>query len=171
MVDIWYPAEPSDKAPAEYLDAAYEKATGADGFQKFFRDASETLRQGVKIHAFAAAPYAGAANQSPVLIFSPGGGMPREVHAAQFEDLASHGYVVAAIAHPYGAIVTLFPDGRQIAYSEQRWPKPPSLEGEANSTNWSGMNSKGHGKALLLGRSDETRNRCWQLEAEARESL
>jgi hypothetical protein len=133
MVDIWYPAEPSDAAPAEYLDAvAYEKAMGADGFQKFFRDASETLRQGVKIHAFAAAPYAPAVKQSPVLIFSPGGGVPREVYAAQFEDLASHGYVVAAISHPYDAIVTFFPDGRQIDYSEQRWPKPPSLEGEAN---------------------------------------
>jgi hypothetical protein len=133
MVDIWYPAEPSNAAPAEYLDAAgYEKAMGADGFQSFFRDASETLRQGVKTHAFAAAPYARSAKQSPVLIFSPGGGMVREIYAAQFEDLASHGYVVAAISHPYDAIVTLFPNGRHIAYSEQRWPKPPSLEGEAN---------------------------------------
>lgn len=80
MVDIWYPAEPSNAAPAEYMDAAaYEKAMGADGFQNFFREASETLRQGVKTHAFAAAPYARSAKRSPVLIFSPGGGMPREV--------------------------------------------------------------------------------------------
>ena len=133
MVDIWYPAEPSNAAPADYMDAAaYEKALGADGFQNFFREASETLRQGVKTHAFAAAPYARSAKRSPVLIFSPGGGMPREVYAAQFEDLASHGYVVAAISHPYDAIVTIFPDGRQIAYSDKRWPVTPSVEGEAN---------------------------------------
>lgn len=133
MVDIWYPAEGSSAIPAGYLDAAaYEKAMGADGFQNFFREASEALKQGVQTHAFAAAPYARSAKQSSVLIFSPGGGMVREVYAAQFEDLASHGYVVAAIQHPYDAIVTLFPDGKQIAYSEQRWPKPPSLEGEAN---------------------------------------
>ena len=133
MVDIWYPAEPSDAVPAEYLDAAaYEKALGADGFQKFFREPSQALKQGIQTHAFRAAPYAHSAKQSPVMIFSPGGGMVREVYAAQFEDLASHGYIVAAISHPYDAIVTLFPDGRQIAYSEQRWPKTPSLEGEAN---------------------------------------
>jgi hypothetical protein len=37
MVDIWYPAEPSNAVPADYLDAAaYEKAIGADGFQKFW---------------------------------------------------------------------------------------------------------------------------------------
>ena len=133
MADIWYPAEPSNAVPADYLDAvAYEKAIGAEGFQGFFGEASESLRQGVKTHAFVAAPYARSAKQSPVLIFSPGGGMVRELYAAQFEDLASHGYVVAAISHPYDAIVTLFPNGRQIDYSELRWPKPPSLEGEAN---------------------------------------
>jgi len=133
MVDIWYPAEPSNAAPAEYMDAAaYEKAMGADGFQDFFREASETLRQGVKTHAFAAAPYARSAKRSPVLIFSPGGGMPREVYAAQFEELASHGYVVAAISHPYDAIETIFPDGSRIAYSDKRWPVTPSVEGEAN---------------------------------------
>jgi predicted dienelactone hydrolase len=133
MVDIWYPAEPSNAAPANYLDAAaYERAMGTDGFQNFFREASETLRQGVKTHAFASAPYARSAEQSPVLIFSPGGGMVREVYAAQLEDLASHGYVIAAISHPYDAIVSLFPDGRQITYSDKRWPTTPSVEGEAN---------------------------------------
>ena len=132
MVDIWYPAE-SSSIPADYLDVvAYEKALGADGFRNFFRVASDTLKLGAKTHAFAAAPYARSAKQSPVLIFSPGGGMPREVYAAQFEDLASHGYVVASISHPYDAIVTIFPDGRQIEYSDKRWPVTPSVEGEAN---------------------------------------
>lgn len=133
MVDIWYPAESSKAVPADYLDAvAYEKAMGADGFQNFFREASETLKQGISTQAFTAAPYARSAGQRPVLIFSPGGGMVREVYAAQLEDLASHGYVVAAISHPWDAIVTLFPDARQIAYSDKRWPGTPSVEGEAN---------------------------------------
>jgi hypothetical protein len=49
MVDIWYPAERSDGVLAGYLDAAaYEKAIGADGFQKFFGEASETLKRGVQ---------------------------------------------------------------------------------------------------------------------------
>src|SRR5215831_8148967 len=55
MVDIWYPADPSNAAPADYLDgSAYEKAIGADGFQNFFREASATLRHGVSTHAFTA---------------------------------------------------------------------------------------------------------------------
>ena len=28
------------------------------------------------------------------------------------QELASHGYVVAALEHPYGAVMTVFPDGQ-----------------------------------------------------------
>src|SRR2546421_10337092 len=67
MVDIWYPAEPSNALPANYLDAAaYERAMGTDAFQNFFRGACETLRRGVLTHAFAAAPYARSAGRSPI---------------------------------------------------------------------------------------------------------
>lgn len=133
MVDVWYPAEPTSGAPVAYLDTtAYQRALGEEAFRNQFGDASETIKEGVRTHAVAGAPYSLSAGPSPVLIFSPGGGMVREVYAAQLEDLASHGYIVAAISHPYDAIVTIFPDGRLIAYSSQRWPKPPSLEGEAN---------------------------------------
>jgi hypothetical protein len=133
MVDVWYPAESSVAAHAAYLDvAAYERALGSDGFRNQFRDAADALNEGVQTHAVIGAPYAHLAGRSAVLVFSPGGGMIREVYSTQLEDLASHGYVVAAISHSYDACMIIFPDGRQIAYSAQRWPTPPSLEGEAN---------------------------------------
>src|SRR5262249_46623998 len=102
IVDIWYPSQSSEGAHAAYLDVSgYERALGAEGFQKHFGEASETIKKGVQTHAALDAPYLDLANRSPILIFSPGGGMVREVYAAQLEDLASHGYVVAAISHPY----------------------------------------------------------------------
>lgn len=58
--------------------------------------------------------------------------MVREAYAAQLGDLASHGYVVAAISHPYDAIATVYPDGRTILYNSKRWPAIPSVEGEVN---------------------------------------
>jgi len=133
MVDIWYPAKYTEGAAAAYLDVnGYERALGAEGFQKYFGEASEAIKNGVQTHAALDAPYLDSVQRSPVLIFSPGGGMVREVYAAQLEDVASHGYVVAAISHPYDAIVTLFPGGRLIVYSDKRWPVTPSVEGEAN---------------------------------------
>ena len=133
MVDIWYPADPTTGTVAEYLDvAAFEGALGVAGMRKQFGAAYDAIKAGVRTHAVAGAPFARAASPSPILIFSPGGGMVREVYAAQCEELASHGYVIAAVSHPYDAIVVIFPDGTHIVYDEKRWPKPPSFEGESN---------------------------------------
>lgn len=46
----------------------------------------------------------------PVILFSHGAGTTLEVQTSQGEDLASHGYIVAAIDHPYVSTATLFPD-------------------------------------------------------------
>lgn len=46
----------------------------------------------------------------PVILFSHGAGTTMEVHVAQYEDLASHGYVVVAIDHTYVSAATAFPD-------------------------------------------------------------
>jgi pimeloyl-ACP methyl ester carboxylesterase len=134
MVDIWYPADPSAEATAEYLDfTAFELALGVDGLRKQFGTAYDAIKTGaVRTHATRGAPFARSIHRSPILIFSPGGGMVREVYSAQLEELASHGYTVAAISHTYDAIVAVFPDGHSIVYNSQRWPKPPSFEGESN---------------------------------------
>lgn len=134
MVDIWYPADSTSGMPAEYLDVAgFEHAVGADALQKRLRSAYSAIKTGaVRTHAVNGAPFAHAIKRSPVLIFSPGAGMARELYAAQLEDLASHGYVVAAISHTYDAFAVLFPDGTDIVYSNKRWPAQPSFEGKAN---------------------------------------
>jgi len=51
-----------------------------------------------------------------VLIFSPGRGGFRQHNTLQVEELVSHGYVVAAIDHPYAAAGVVFPDGRRAAF-------------------------------------------------------
>jgi predicted dienelactone hydrolase len=132
MVDIWYPAESARGPSAAYLDVpAFESALGPEGLAKQFGPAAEGIRRGaVRTHAIANAP--SASSSSPVLIFSPGGGMIRELYSAQLEDLASHGYIVAAISHPYDAFATVLPDGRAILYNSKRWPAIPSVEGEVN---------------------------------------
>ena len=56
-----------------------------------FGAAYEAIKAGVRTHAAVGAPFARAAKRSPILIFSPGGGMVREVYAAQLEELASYG--------------------------------------------------------------------------------
>jgi len=61
----------------------------------------------------------------PVILFAPGGGMKALTYHALLEDLASHGWVVAALDPPYNARAVRFPDGRvlgDLPPSERGWP-------------------------------------------------
>lgn len=137
MVDIWYPADPSPGEPAAYLDVgAFLNTLGNDGFKQQFGEAQDAIKRGVRTHAVLHAPFAGTstnfAKAAPLLVFSPGGGLIPQIYTAQMENLASHGYIVAAICHPYDAILTVLPGGRLIAYDSRRWPPIPSVEGTVN---------------------------------------
>jgi platelet-activating factor acetylhydrolase isoform II len=83
--------------------------------------------------------------RAPLLIFSHGGGEAREIYSRQLADLASHGFVVAAISHTYDAVLTIFPDGRHIRLAPGRWPRPtesaiaglpPSQEASQDRLQW-----------------------------------
>ena len=50
----------------------------------------------------------------PVVLFSTGYGVERQLYTGLVQDLASHGYVVAAIDHPHDANIVAFPDGHAV---------------------------------------------------------
>jgi hypothetical protein len=74
----------------------------------------------VKANAFIDAPP--VAGEHPVLIFSHGWAGFKEQNIFQVEELASHGYIVVGINHTYGAILSVFPDGREIPRSPDALP-------------------------------------------------
>jgi dienelactone hydrolase len=55
----------------------------------------------------------------PLLLFSHGLSGLRMQNTAQFEELASHGYVVATVDHTYDSVITIMPDGRAILHHGQ----------------------------------------------------
>jgi len=135
VVDVWYPADSAAGPAAEYLDpSAFEQPFSAERLKRYLRTAYDAIRGGlVRTHGVRGAPFARSAKRSPVLIFSHGGGEARETYTAQLEDLASHGYVVAAITHTYEAVLAVFPDGRHVVSSSKRWPaRTSSQPREAN---------------------------------------
>ncbi|MBV1909526.1 MAG: hypothetical protein KUG78_09405 [Kangiellaceae bacterium] len=62
-------------------------------------------------------PISSALGFYPLVIFSHGYGLSPEEHMVLAEDLASRGFIVASINHPYGSSRAIYPDGR-IVYSE-----------------------------------------------------
>ncbi len=126
MVTVWYPAEQRTGDPAPYLDNL-DKLSGAIKHLHF------VFARSVRTHTETESKLSHAKRRYPVLIFSPGNGLNAAFYTAQIEDLASHGYVVFGIDHPYESRGILYPDGRIVGYSEDKNPKPgsPNFQEEA----------------------------------------
>jgi dienelactone hydrolase len=100
MVQIWYPVDPSFRG--ELAPYRSKEVTN-------WRTAQLVL---VKTNAYLSAPLASAQRSYPVLVFSPSWSGQRVQNTFQIQELASHGYIVVAMDHPYGTDITVFPDGR-----------------------------------------------------------
>lgn len=115
MVQIWYPAKADASAPrAPYLQdgsvlAPLARLLHLPGW--VFAHLKYDMT-----NAMPSAPIADGLNVFPVLIFSHGRGGVRQHNTFQVEELVSHGYVVAAIDHPYAAAGVDFPDGRRVSF-------------------------------------------------------
>ncbi|QIS18829.1 hypothetical protein F6W96_11500 [Nocardia terpenica] len=110
MVRIWYPAMDSAAAPiARWMPPGAEQVEADELANLGVPQGSWALGPG---HSRQDAPARTADGPYPLLLFSPGMDDPAGVNAAQAEDLASHGYVVAAINHTHEAFAVQFPDGR-----------------------------------------------------------
>lgn len=98
-VQIWYPAEPArHEKPIPYMrrDAAQAFIGSLNEKPPSFLLDHFAL---VRTHAYLGAVVARAESPFPVITYSPSGLMSG--HMALFEELASHGYVVVCIGHPY----------------------------------------------------------------------
>ncbi|WET76540.1 hypothetical protein P3102_20670 [Amycolatopsis sp. QT-25] len=119
VVQLWYPAQksPTNTPQAPYLgrtedeartvSEALARATGLPGF--LLDDIPRARTRSVF-----GAPVAREGGRFPIVLFSPGSSGVRTQNTAWAEELASHGYVVAALDHPYDSAAVVLADGRTI---------------------------------------------------------
>lgn len=121
VAQLWYPA--SKGAGGAFELAPYNPDLAA--FAPAITDTARiALYRNTPLHAGAGPPVK-PGERLPVLVFSPGGGMFRADYTALYEDLASHGHVVAAISHP-GITLMSLDDGR-VGTEWSGWRPPPGL--------------------------------------------
>ncbi len=123
LVQVWYPASHSQGIPpAPWLSGGriVSRAIAAWRNLPGFLLDHVTL---ARTHTYVNAPLAAAEAPYPVVLYIHGWGGFRNINQDQIEALASHGYMVVAADHAYGALVSLYPDGR-IA-----WNNPAALNG------------------------------------------
>lgn len=122
MLQIWYPADPgTGKGHAQWMESAVVVAPAIAewlGLPSFFLD---HLTLAVS-PALKDASLPSGTERYPVILFSHGYGGFRAQNSNQAIELASQGFVVAAVEHTYGAVVTVFPDGRVATHNPQTLP-------------------------------------------------
>lgn len=116
QIQIWYPADVrrSDERAAWMMDAEVFAPAIASyiGMPSFFLDHLAL----VKIPAYLESAVASTSKGFPIILFSHGWNGFSAQNTKQAIELASRGYVVVAVQHTYGAVITVFADG-MIAYN------------------------------------------------------
>jgi dienelactone hydrolase len=119
IVQAWYPT--TRGAPGRhstYIDGLGRLPPSVSGVPSFIM-----ARYGqIDTHAALDAPLSTARPAWPVVLFSPGYGAPRAAYTDLVSRLASRGYVVLSLDHPYEAGVTQLADGRVVGTSDHRPP-------------------------------------------------
>jgi predicted dienelactone hydrolase len=122
VVRVWYPSDGSDGiAPApwsEDVERIADAMSRYGGLPRWMFGHLPLVRSNA-----AWAPQLSAERATyPVVFFEHGRAGWRAVNSFLTEDLASHGYVVVAVEHPYAALVTVFSDGEVAPFLEGALP-------------------------------------------------
>ncbi|MEU7282696.1 alpha/beta hydrolase [Streptomyces sp. NPDC045431] len=110
MVSLYYPARPGHGRTAPYMTTEEARAFLED--RKLTGTVSAETLAGTRTHARPGA--APARGTFPLVVLSPGFTVNRATLTLLAEDLASRGYVVAAVDHAYESWGTAFPGGRLL---------------------------------------------------------
>jgi len=111
MVKIYYPARQDNSKPFErYFHNDPKLIRGFTGFYRGLPPFMFDHLNLVKTNSKEGLELSDQQPNYPVVLFSHGAGTSMEVQTSQCEDLASQGYIFAAIDHTYVSAATEFPD-------------------------------------------------------------
>ncbi len=109
MIQLWYPAENSSSNKVspyiDHIDLRAQAIADRVGLPSFMLDHLHL----VKTHSLIEARPIESKELFPLIIFSHGLGGMRTQNTVLMEELASNGYAVVAMDHPYDANMTVFP--------------------------------------------------------------
>lgn len=130
-VQIWYPASNTHgKERAPWIDSV--RAINLFSEYRHLPNLFDHLTR-VRTNSFIHADLSDKEDTYPVILFSGGGAMFNGQNVVQMEELASHGYIVFAVGHPYEDFACQYPDGTLVPYSQSQAEK--SSKDTSNAVN------------------------------------
>ncbi|HJQ39516.1 MAG TPA: hypothetical protein VKB93_20425, partial [Thermoanaerobaculia bacterium] len=119
LFEVWYPTGAKSGTIAPYLDVL----AADELFRRSYSFVGIEHVVATRAHGIAGAPLSSARRRYPLILFSHGLGSVAGLYSTLLENLASHGYVVAGINHPYFSAAMRLPDGRVVKNESRRpWP-------------------------------------------------
>ncbi len=118
LIQVWYPTDDvSMDTKAPYISDMEAFGTG---IQQSFRFPPLLVSHlnNIKTNSYTGVEVSENQAEYPVLLFSHGYGGLIMQNTILMEELASHGYIVFSICHPYESAVASFPDGTDIFEGE-----------------------------------------------------
>ncbi len=124
VVQAWYPTEQDVKGThSSYLDGMNNLPEKIGILPRWIFAHYDQINP----YGIINAPISKAQNQWPVIIFLTGNGASRAFYTSLVTGLASFGYVVLAIDHPYEAMITQLADGKIVTTIEDHSNDGPDL--------------------------------------------
>ncbi len=113
-VQVWYPASDTGNGkPALWMDS--RKAASLLAQMQGIPDILGQLCL-IRTNSYWNAPLSNKTARYPVILFSGGAGMFNGQNTIQMEELASQGYIVFAVSHPYDDFASVYTNGDIIPY-------------------------------------------------------
>jgi hypothetical protein len=125
MATIWYPAEPGTGAISPYFP-------GLSTVSRALIESGEVAQwevMGLRFIRSRNLSNATLANNElsyPVIILSPGNGTNIEFYTILASEIASHGYVVVGLNHPYDVAAVELSNGEVAPYDKGQWSLEPA---------------------------------------------
>ena len=113
VAQAWYPTDSRDGQRVPYFEAQDRLPAMIDIYPSWFYN---DFRQ-IDTHAVISPALSHERAAWPVVLFSPGWGASREDYTGLCADLASRGYVVVALSHPYESSVSVLANGQVVGTS------------------------------------------------------